>query len=218
MKILLLGATGRTGKHILSEALVRGFEVHILVRDTSKIRVQSRRLTIFIGNPENKKSLAKAITGCKAVISALNISRTSDFPWSPLRTPEHFLENMLRHLIEEMKEEEIKRLILTSAWGVGDSRTEIPGWFRWFIDNSNIGKAYSQHEVQEKLLKESSLDWTAVRPVGLTNGKKLKELIVSEGGEPKPRMLISRKLTAHFMLDCLEQQNYLKEAPVISQK
>lgn len=218
MKILLLGATGRTGRHVLTEALKRGYEVHALVRDPSKVKVQSIGLVLFTGNPENKMALAKAIQGCDAVISTLNISRTSDFPWAGLRTPVNFLENMLGHLIVLMNDEQIKRLILTSAWGVGDSRKEIPGWFKWFIDNSNVGKAYSQHEVQERMLEASELDWTAVRPVGLTNSNKVKELIVSDQGRPKPRLTISRKHTAEFMLNCLEEASYIRATPVISEK
>lgn len=218
MKILLLGATGRTGQYVLTEALAQSYDVHALVRDASKVKIQSSKLTLFNGTPENKGSLSEALKDCDAVISTLNISRTSDFPWAPLRTPVDFLENILKHLIEEMNKKGIKRLILTSAWGVGDSRAEIPSWFRWFIDNSNVGKAYAQHEVQERMLNESDLDWTAVRPVGLTNSKKIKELIVSKEGSPTPKLFISRKHTAHFMLDCLDQSNYIKGTPVISEK
>lgn len=218
MKILLLGATGRTGRYVLMEALQRGYEVHALVRDVSKIKVQSIGLVLFTGNPENKVALGKAIQGCDVVISALNISRVSDFPWARLRTPLDFLKNTLGHLIGHMNALGMKRIILTSAWGVGDSRVEIPGWFKWFIDNSNVGKAYAQHEVQERMLKESNLDWTAVRPVGLTNGTKIKELIVSREGNPKPRLTISRRHAAKFMLDCLQQNEFIKATPVISEK
>lgn len=218
MKLLLLGATGRTGRHVLTEALQRGYEVHALVRDPAKVSVKSIGLVLFTGNPENQIALSKAIKGCDAVISTLNISRKSDFPWAPLRTPVDFLGNMLRHLIGLMEDEGIKRLVLTSAWGVGDSRKEIPGWFRWFVDNSNVGKAYSQHEVQEQMLRNSALDWTAVRPVGLTNSSKIKELLVSDQGEPKPNLTISRRHTARFLLDCIEEASYIKATPVISEK
>ncbi len=218
MKILLLGATGRTGKHVLKEALQRGYEIHALVRDPSKVSEKSIGLTLFTGSPEDRVILGEALKGCKAVVSTLNISRTSDFPWAPLRTPVNFLENVLGHLAELMGEESIRRLVLTSAWGVGDSRKEIPAWFRWFVDYSNVGKAYSQHEVQERMLKDSTLDWTAVRPVGLTNSNKIKKLVVSTQGSPKPQLTISRRHTARFLLDCIEQGSYIKETPVISEK
>ena len=217
MKVLILGATGRTGKHLVNEALLRGLEVNAIVRKADKL-AENERLYVLEGDVTDEATLAQGMEGCQAVLSCLNISRTSDFPWAHLRTPENFLEDMLKALMKVMEKEGVKRLILTSAWGVSDSRAEIPGWFRWFIDNSNVGKAYAQHEVQESLLSKSDLDWTAVRPVGLNNRKGLKELIISQAGTPKPRLMISRKHTAKFMVDIITDSKYFNKTPVISEK
>lgn len=217
MKILLLGATGRTGKLLLSKALERGHQVNVIVRDKTKLAIQNQALEILEGDVTDRALLSEAINGCEAVVSVLNISRKSDFPWAGLRTQENFLENMLQSLLTVMNEQGIRRIIVCSAWGVGDSRKEIPGWFKWIIDHSNVGKAYAQHEVQEAMLAKSSLDWTAIRPVGLTNSKKLKELRVSQSGEPKPGLMISRKHTAKFMLDALEAGSYIRMTPTISE-
>ena len=217
MKILILGGTGRTGKELIKEALKRDFEVNAIVRDAAKLSTHSR-LTIWEGDVRDSGLLSEAMDGCQAVLSCLNISRNSDFPWARLRTPERFLEDTLRSVQKVMDQKGIKRLIITSAWGVGDSRAEIPAWFGWFIDYSNVGKAYAQHEVQEAMLANSELDWTAVRPVGLTNGKRLKKLITSLKGTPKPKLTISRKHTAKFMVDILSDAKYIKATPVISEK
>ena len=217
MKILILGGTGRTGKELINEALNRNFEVNAIVRDASKVPTQAQ-LKVWEGDVRSAALLEEAMESCEAVLSCLNISRNSDFPWARLRTPERFLEETLAAVEQAMTRKGIKRLILTSAWGVGDSRAEIPGWFAWFIDHSNVGKAYDQHEVQEAMLAKSELDWTAVRPVGLTNGKKIKKLITSLKGTPKPRLTISRKHTAKFMVDILSDAKHIKETPVISEK
>ena len=47
MHFLLLGATGRTGKHILDRALEEGLTVHALVRDKQKIKSSSPRLILL---------------------------------------------------------------------------------------------------------------------------------------------------------------------------
>ncbi len=86
MKILLLGATGRTGKQVLSIALQEGYMVSCLARNTRRIEPHTN-LSIFEGDPTKQLDLEKAIYGCKSIISVLNISRTSDFPWAPLQTP-----------------------------------------------------------------------------------------------------------------------------------
>lgn len=78
--ILLLGATGRTGERLLHEALAEEYRVTILVRDRRKIGVSLGKLTVIESATLDTDSLQQAILGCDAVISTLNISRTSDFP------------------------------------------------------------------------------------------------------------------------------------------
>lgn len=216
MKILLLGATGRTGKWILQEALAQGHTVHALVRNRNKIDTTHERLIIFEGLPTDKDSLQKAVDGCEAVISALNISRVSDFPWSGLRTPLQFLSDTMRVLIPACENASVHRIIVCSAWGVAETRKDIPAWFRWLIDHSNIGPAYADHERQEKLLQNSSLEWTIVRPAGLVNGRKDKPVIASIDNHPRPGLIISRKNLARFMTDQLVSRSYIRTAIVVS--
>ncbi len=214
-KILLLGATGRTGKEVLHQALSLGYQINILVRDKSNVKYDHSNLQVFEGDTRSYTDLGIAIEDCGACISCLNISRKSDFPWSPLRTPEDFLSVTMSNLIKICKKEEIKRLVFTSAWGVGDSRPYIPSWFVWFIDNSNLSSAYLEHERQEAMIRNSGLDWTIVRPVVLTNRQTYKMPKVIIGNETKPALTISRKETAQFILCTLEDEKYVHKAPVI---
>jgi putative NADH-flavin reductase len=217
MKILILGATGRTGKLILKEALDRGYEVNCLVRDPAKVRVEDSSLTVFKGTPENIADLEESMKDCHAIISALNISRTSDFPWAKLRTPPTFLSDVMDKIISLSKKMPIKRIIVCSAWGVSETEKDIPGWFRWFINNSNIGVAYKDHERQEDMLKQSNLNWTIVRPVGLSNSTKVKKVIESYENQPKPKLTISRRNLAHFMVDALKRDDLIGKLPVLSE-
>ena len=215
MKILILGATGRTGRHVLSYALSKGFEVNCLVRDLSKM-TSSDKLTIFKGTPENPGDLKKALVGCKFVINVLNISRKNDFPWSPLRTPSELLSQTTQSLIELSKSNPIQRIVSCSAWGVGDSNKEIPWWFKWTIDNSNIQKAYIDHEKQEQLLKASSLNYTIIRPTGLTNSKTREKVKESMKGLPKPNLIVGRKTLANFLVDALQRVDLERRTVTVS--
>jgi putative NADH-flavin reductase len=217
-KLLILGSTGRTGKYLLEEALERDFEVNVLVRDTQKVKITSEKLTIFEGTPSNKEDLAKALQGCTHILSALNISRNSDFPWSGLRTPKDFLEKTIRNLIDLSKTNSLKNVMVISAWGVAETKKDIPFWFRWMIDFSNIKYGYRGHEQQEKLLQNSDLNYTIIRPVGLTNFEKTKPIIITKNNSPKPNLLISRKNVAEFMLDVLEEESLNKQVITISEK
>jgi uncharacterized protein YbjT (DUF2867 family) len=217
MTILLLGATGRTGKWLLARSLEQGYTVHVLVRDKNKLEVKSPRLHVFEGIATDGNALRIALQGCNAVISALNISRHSDFPWSKLRTPRYLLSDTIKLLVGFCEEMSIKRIVIISAWGVADTRPHIPGWFRWFIDNSNIGPAYADHERQEKILMQSPLEWTSIRPVGLTNSTKDKHVKTSINNHPKPSLTIGRKGLADFMVNELEKEDFLRQAVVVFQ-
>jgi len=176
MKILLLGATGRTGQLLLEQALERGHIVHALVRDKQKIPFQRYNLLLFEGTPSDKIALEKAIAGCEVVISVLNISRKNEFPWAGLRTPKDFLSATMKNIIELAGKNNIHRVVFTSAWGVSETKKDLPSWFRWLLDHSNLRYPYRDHERQEELIKRSGIEWTAVRPVFLTNSKNRMSL------------------------------------------
>lgn len=217
MKILLLGATGRTGKLILEDATAKGYHVNCLVRYPDKIETNERTL-VFKGNPTNIEDLEKAMYGCEAIINVLNISRKSDFPWAKLRTPKTFLSDVITNIINLSTQNNIKRLIVCSAWGVAETKKDLPNWFRWFIENSNIGVAYRDHERQEKFLKKSDLNWTIVRPSGLTNTKKKQKVLESYLNIPKPNLTISRQSVAKYIVDSLENAKLIRKAVVISKE
>ena len=216
MKILLLGATGRTGQLLLEQALERGHIVHALVRDKQKIPFQRYNLLLFEGTPSDKIALEKAIAGCEVVISVLNISRKNEFPWAGLRTPKDFLSATMKNIIELAGKNNIHRVVFTSAWGVSETKKDLPSWFRWLLDHSNLRYPYRDHERQEELIKRSGIEWTAVRPVFLTNSKKKKNIIVP-GNNSRPHLFIARKNLAGFMLDVVEKNLWRRESPVVSE-
>jgi putative NADH-flavin reductase len=218
MKILLLGATGRTGKYVLNEALQKEYELNCLVRDTKKIQVSDDKLKIFEGTPTNVSDLEQSMKGCEAIINVLNISRHSDWPWSKLRTPETFLSDVTKNLIGLAEKYNIRRIVSCSAWGTAETKKELPGWFRWIIDSSNVGYAYRDHERQEELLMKSNLSWTIVRPAGLINLKKYQKVVESYNGVPKPGMMITRITVAKYMVDAIENNSLVRKAPTISGK
>ena len=214
-KILILGATGRCGQRLLKLALDLGYKVNVLVREKNKISFSHPDLKIIEGTPTDRQALARAMEGCQAILSTLNISRTSDFPWSNLKTPGYFLSDTANNIVLLSPKFAIDRVIVLSAWGVGNSRNDLPVWFQWLIDHSNIGVAYKDHLRQEEILRGSTLRFTAVRPVGLTNSETAKEVLVSINNNPKPAWTISRKNVARFMLNILQDDLFITQTPVI---
>jgi putative NADH-flavin reductase len=218
MHILILGATGRTGRLLVKEALKRGHHVSVVVGHKSSLKCNAELVDIHEGTPLNIYTLANAMRDCEAIMSTLNISRISDFPWSKLRTSKDFLSSSIQNVLTTAKEQHINRIIVTTAWGVAETRKDMPFWFRWLVDNSNIKYAYRDHARQEEMLKLSGTKWTIIRPVGLTDSEKNRKVKVTLHNSRKPSFTISRRNVAHFMLDVLEKDLYIRECPVISEK
>lgn len=219
-KIAVLGATGRTGIWIVKEALNRSHAVNALVRPQSSLDIEHPDLTIIKGVPTSTKDLAQTMQGCEAVLSALNISRKTEWwPWSELSSSPTFLSEVAQQVVNVAKETHLKRCLIVSAWGTGETKADIPGWFRWVIDTTKIGVTYRDHERQEEIWEKSDLDWTVVLP-GLTNETDDKPVqVVLESKTAKPdKLTISRRMVAKFMLDALENQSYIQQKPIISYK
>jgi putative NADH-flavin reductase len=217
MKILILGATGRTGRLIVDEALKQGYDLNVLVRDKNKTSFPSKSIKVYQGTPVRQTDLAAAMQGCDLIISALGIVRASDAPWSKLITAKDFISESIKNVIAEADQQNLKRLITVSAWGVGETKKEIPFWLRCLINYTNLGPVYAEHEKEEKLLANSNLNWTAVRPVALNDSPKIKTLKVSFNNSPKPSLQISRQSVAKFIVDMVKSDKYDMKSPTISE-
>ncbi|KAA3609701.1 MAG: hypothetical protein D8M58_21660 [Calditrichaeota bacterium] len=215
-KIAIIGASGRTGRLLVEQTLHREISPACLVREGSGDKLPEDVSTI-IGTPLKYEDVKNTVSGCEAVLCALNIARKSDLPWAAVVSPPNLLNESMKNIIKASKEEGVKRIITVSAWGVGDSYDEVNWLFRFLINKTKVGIAYTGHEEQEKLLQDSGLNWTSVRPVGLSNGKITDNLIVSHNGDKKLKMSISRADVAKFMLDILEDEKYFQTTPSISQ-
>lgn len=217
MKVLVLGATGRTGRLIVEEALNQGYDINVLMRDKNKMPFNPKSVKVFQGTPSRRSDLAAAMEGCEVIISALGIARASDAPWSKLISPKKFISESMKNVIAEADQQNLKRLITISAWGAGETKKDIPFWLRWLINYTNLGPVYAEHDSQEKLLANSNLNWTAVRPVALNDSKKIKTLKVSFNNLPKPGLFISRQSVAKFTVDIVKSDKHHMKSPTISE-
>ena len=216
MKILALGATGRTGRWVLEYALGAGHDVVALARTPKKISSRSPKLSVLCGTPENTDDVLPAIGGCEAVISTLNNNRASDLPWARAVSPMMFMTRSIGNALDAMRRSDVRRIVVLSAFGVGDSFASAPAVLRLLIRWTNLRIAYEDHEAQEVLLRDSGLDWTCVRAAILTNRLSRGKPIVSYDGRPKPAMTIGRSEVARFMVQILDQPAFFGKAPVIS--
>jgi len=215
-KVAIIGATGRTGKHLVQQVAEHEMLPVCLIREASKLKLTNPKANSVIGSPMVYEDVLKTIEGCEAVYCALNIERKTEWPWAKVVSPSNLLEETMKNIVRAMKECNVRRVITVSAWGVGDSYSEVNGMFRFLINKTNVSVAYAGHEDQERELRNSGLDWTAVRPVGLGNGDEHRQIRVSQNGDKKLRMKISRKDVAKFMFYILKDEQYFQTTPSIS--
>jgi putative NADH-flavin reductase len=192
----------------------RGYNVVGIARDPGRVDVKDAE--VIVGTPYDFETVRKAAVGCDAVISALNIFPQSDGLFGKIKTPLDTMSVSIKNTVRAMGEKDIKRIIVMTALGVGDSSQELPGFFSFIIRISNIKYAYADHDAQEKVLENSGLDWTVVRPVGLTDKNDDVSILYNMKGVGKIKSTISRNAVAHFMIDCLEKRQFIKQKPGIS--
>lgn len=207
-KILVLGATGGTGRLIVAQALARGHAVTALVRAPEKARdLTGARLVV--GDVRDQKALREALQGQDAVISALGT------PASPLREVT-LLSTATRALTEAMRAEHVARLIVITGIGAGDSVGHGGFLFDRVIYPLLLRNVYADKNRQEAIVKESGLDWTLVRPAILNDKpgggaiRALTDLSGFHGGS------ISRADVAAFVLDQVRSDAWLRRAPLIA--
>jgi len=216
MKILLLGATGRTGIRIIEEALKRGHEIRAIVRNPEKIK--DYNVDIFQGTPYDYETVEKAVQGCGAVINTLNVSRKSDNPWSSLRAPRDMISKSASNAVKAMEKSGIKRFVALGAIGAGRSWKTIPGILKFIVSVSNLKHAFLDHGKQEKIVENSQMDYTICRAPLLSNKENGTGAVATREGKKPANTVLSRNSAAEFFLDIIENNKHIRGTISLSNK
>ena len=170
MNLLVLGASGGVGQWLTRFAADGGHNVTALVRTSATLDVPSS-VRVVRGDVLDSAVLAAALEGQSAVASCLGLRRTSKSPWAALRSPPDLTARVTAALVPAMARAGVRRIVAISAGGVAESITQATTPVRWLVSSANVGVAYRDLAEMERLLSASRLDWLAVRPVTLMNGR-----------------------------------------------
>ena len=208
MKVLVLGATGGTGRHIVREAQARGHSVTALVR--SRDRAQDLAGARLVeGNALDEGALFKALEDCDAVISALG---TGVSPFKEVT----LLSKATEALIAAMQKRDVRRLVCITGMGAGDSKGHGGFLYDRLIQPFLLRKVYEDKDRQEALVRGSGLDWVLVRPTVLDDKpatgllRAFSDLSGFHGGT------ISRADVAQFVVAQLTGDDWLGRAPLVT--
>ena len=168
MKILVLGASGGVGKHIVRLACERGHAITAIARRADSIDSRAR---VVIDDVLRPGCFNEHSRGCDLVLSALGIKRTNPAnPWSALASPPDFSSRTAVMLIDAMRHHRVSRVVAVSAAGVAESSSRMNLLMKFFVKRSNVGVGYRDLAAMERLYAQSGLDWCCPRPTRLTNG------------------------------------------------
>ncbi|WP_428483451.1 NAD(P)-dependent oxidoreductase [Rhodopila sp.] len=207
MKVLVLGATGGTGRLIVRNALAKGDSVVALVRSKARAR-DLPAADVIEGDARDEAALSRALDGCDAVISALGTGL------SPFREVT-LLSTATRALVAAMIRSGARRLVCITGMGAGDSRGHGGFLNDRLILPLLLRNVYKDKDRQEAAIRASSLDWVIVRPAVLNNEpprgnvRAVADLAGVHGGK------IARADVARFVVDQLTTDTWLRRTPLI---
>ncbi len=209
MKVIIFGASGTVGKHLIQQALEQGHEVSTFSRDISKLNeFDHPKLYKIQGDVLHKEAVEKAIIGKEAVIVVLGAGANRKSVVRSIGT---------QHIIQAMEKTGINRLICQSTLGAGNSYSNLNFFWKYIMFGWFLKPVFLDHQQQERFVTQSNLNWTIVRPGAFTDGPQTKNY--QHGFSPSHRSLklkISRADIAHFILQQLYSNHYLFKSPGLS--
>ena len=204
MELALFGATGGTGRELTAQATEVNHSIRALTRSPAKLP-PNQAVTAVEGDVLDPDAVEATVNGSDAVICLLG--RTSD-------NPSDVVSRGTANIIDAMQERGIERLVVLTSMGLGSSVQQVP----WYVRLANVTVLHdlmADKARQEELVAGSGLDWTIVRPGGLTDGPQTGEYEhgVDIDATAGP---ISRADVADFLLEVVQTDAYLRDVPIVT--
>ena len=202
MNVLIIGAAGKSGQAVTEQALAAGHTVTAFVHHEESYTAPANVAT-FQGDVLNLNSLTQALQQQDAVLDCLG----GHLPWktTDLET------SGARNVVAAMRANNLRRLIVLSTIGEGDSIANVHPWYEHLFMNTVLRGVMRDKAGMEDVVSHSDLDWTIVRPAGLTDGDAKGIDIVTPESHQKVRF-ITRNDVASFMVQQLTTDQYLRQA------
>ncbi|HVZ33573.1 MAG TPA: NAD(P)H-binding protein [Polyangiaceae bacterium] len=206
MKISILGASRGTGALAVQVALARGHDVLAFARTPDKLALSHPKLTKLRGDFHRREDVEAAVRGQEAVIITASSTSLQGFRENP-----NYFSQGTAYAIDAMKAHGVRRLVVLSALGTGESRRLMNILVQKLVISFVLKLPFADHERQEQLVRESGLDWVIARPGRLTNGPAHKRYVASAELRRVP-FSISRADVADFLVNAAERDTWIHQA------
>ena len=203
MKVLVLGASGKTGALVVERALAKGHQVTVLVRDPTKLTGSGYR--VIAGDATVPGDVLRAVEGNDAVIDT--IGGTTPYLDTTLE------RKAAQNTIEAMQACHTRRLIVVSMMGIGNSSEQAPFWYEHLLMPTFLRGSTKDKEAMEQEVHTSHLDFVIARPPILKDDPPTGSIKVLEGDAKGHQ--ITRGDLGEFLVDQLESDRYVGQAVTI---
>lgn len=207
MKVVIFGASGKTGQIVTQLCLQQSYSVRAFVH-TAHLK-QQEGLDVVQGDIHDPEAVNEALLGCDAVVSCLGSWGTKT---------KNIVSTGTEHIISAMQQHGVRRIITLTG---SDAIT--PGQQLGFAQKLlrvsiklGAGKILADGERHIELLTQTGLDWTVIRSPIMTSSQGAAYVLKAEG--PALPTLISRRAVAQAMVDQITDTAWLRQAPVILAK
>lgn len=201
MRLLVAGASGRTGRLFVARAVERGHDVTVLVRDARSFSAKKDRVTVVVGDVLEPGTLAAAVTGQDAVVSLL-----APRP----RTDGRVYVEGTRNLADAAVRAGVRRFVAVSAEGAGVDPRRLTIAYRLVRWIPVVARLYPDiARMDAELRSRDDLDWTVVRPAILTNGAQTGGYREVQGAVVPGGQSLSRADLSAFLLEVVEGRSHL---------
>ena len=208
MRLLIAGASGRTGRLLTERALGHGHDVTALVRDASSFPEPGERLRVVVGDVLSPETLVSAVEGQDAVISVL-----APRP----RTNGLVYVEGTRNLADASARAGVRRFVAVSAEGAGVDSHTLRLAYRLVMRIPVVARLYPDiARMESELRARTDLDWTVVRPPILTNGRRGGVVREAVGRVVAAGLLLSRADLAQYLLELVESGDHVRESVAVA--
>lgn len=203
MRILVVGASGGTGRQIVLRALSRGHAVRAWSRQEGELSLSHSNLEHASGDVTDRLAASRIVRGVDVVVSALGSVRGLE--------KTSVCSEGTRNIVEAMRQHRVRKIIAITSMGTTDKLGPV---HVHFFDPLFFRGIYDDKRKQEKIVMESGLEWTLVRPGRLTDSPSTQHARVVFDG-PLPGVMVSRAAVARFALEQIDSDRYAGLAPYL---
>lgn len=200
MNIIVFGASGKTGKLVVEQALNLQHKVTAFVRNLTKLQIEHPNLHIIQGDALDEEAVQKAVSGQEVVISCLGSSSGLGKTTA--------LHEMTQNIVKAMKVNHVLRIIYMASAGIDKEISGLIGK----LTMKMLGNVLEDHHNAVEVIKANDLTWTVARPMGLSDNPPTGSYREEHEGIPKGSRSISRADVADFITRALTDEKYLNQS------